>query len=304
MNRDPKTGFQRVRGLFSWARQSVFRLIPRPVKNILKGFLLRLADAGQRRRRRVLFGEKARFVAPLWIINDGPRDYGIFRRNGDEFFNIFTGQCGLKNTDRIFDIGCGAGRKTIPLLDFVDPGSGGYDGLDVYQPHVDWCRKTMQAEYPHFRFHFKDIWSKLYNPTGRLKAAEVRFPFSDASFDFIIMGSVFTHLFMDDTAHYISEIGRVTRRGARGMVSFFLLNPESEKLIGEGRSEVNLVHDDGSGCKADNAERYESAVGHDERKIRTLFAAQGFDARPFYGSWCGRKDFLSYQDVVRIEKVR
>jgi SAM-dependent methyltransferase len=276
--------------------------VPRPVKTAAKNAFLHVADVFERSRRKRLFGDQVRFVPPLYLINDGPRDYTSFKQNGIEYFDIFVNRCGLKKTDRILDIGCGVGRKTIPLLDYVNPPTGAYEGIDVYAPHVAWCKKKIQAEYPHFRFQHADVWSKLYNPSGAIQAKQFDFPFPGGSFDFIIMGSVFTHLFTEDMEHYIDQIGRVLKPGARGMVSFFLLNPESEALILAGKSSMNLIYNAGDGCKADNAERFESAVGHREETVLKLFLKHGIRTTVFHGSWCGRGKFLSFQDVIRLDK--
>jgi hypothetical protein len=48
------------------------------------------------------------------------------------------------------------------------------------------------------------------------------------------------------------------------LVTFFLLNPESEALIAKGKSSVNLVYEAEHGSKTDNANRLETAVGHQE----------------------------------------
>jgi hypothetical protein len=48
----------------------------------------------------------------------------------------------------------------------------------------------------------------------------------------------------------------------------------------------------------------ESAIGYKEGFIRTLFMDSGLNiVEPIhYVSWCGRKDFMSYQDIIVAEK--
>ena len=48
----------------------------------------------------------------------------------------------------------------------------------------------------------------------------------------------------------------------------------------------------------------ESAVAYDEPYIRTLFPRCGLEiAEPIhYGSWCGRIEFLNYQDIILAVK--
>lgn len=251
--------------------------------------------------KRKLFGNQAYLVPPLELMDDGPRDYAIFKQNGEEFFDIFVKLCGLKPNHRVLDVGSGIGRKTLPLLTYLTTGS--YEGLDLVESQVKWCQDKISSEYPNFRFRRIDIWSGHYNPSGKVKASEYRFPFEDGEFDFVILGSVFTHMFAEDMKNYMSEISRVLKPGARGMISYFLLNSESKRLIAEGKSTLGIVYEVESGCKADNPNRLETAVGHDEGHVMELYEIFGMRTNIFYGSWCGRAEFLSYQDIIVLEKM-
>jgi hypothetical protein len=48
----------------------------------------------------------------------------------------------------------------------------------------------------------------------------------------------------------------------------------------------------------------ERAVAYDEAHVRSLFEKYGLKiTSPVnYGYWCGRKEFLSYQDIIVAEK--
>ena len=86
------------------------------------------------------------------------------------------------------------------------------------------------------------------------------------------------------------------------MISYFLLNPESETLIAGGLSTQRLVYEAGPGCRADNPDRLESAVGHGEKEVHDLIRSVGMKTKIFYGSWCGREQYVTYQDMVCIQK--
>jgi hypothetical protein len=49
----------------------------------------------------------------------------------------------------------------------------------------------------------------------------------------------------------------------------------------------------------------ESAVAYDERLIRSLYGKHRLEiVEPVrYGSWCGRKIFISYQDIIVAYKM-
>ena len=96
---------------------------------------------------------------------------------------------------RVLDIGSGIGNLAIGLLDHL---RGGYDGVEIHAEAVCWCQETITSRYPAFRFHRADVSSGAYNAEGRQSASAYRFPFADSSFDFIMLGSVFTHMLPDE----------------------------------------------------------------------------------------------------------
>lgn len=251
------------------------------------------------RLKKTVFGDLAPMVPPLYLMQDGARDYREFRQNGLDAFQRCL-DFGLRPTDRILDIGSGIGRKTLPLLAFLRGGS--YEGIDPIARQVRWCVEKITPKYPNFKFRKIDVWNKLYNPSGHLKPSDFTFPFKDNEFDFVILGSVFTHMFSGDMRHYINEIARVLKAGAHGMITFFLLNHESEALITDGKSSLNLIYEYEDGSKASNSERLESAVGHQEHTVLDVFEHRGLKAEVAErGSWCGRTASY-YQDVIKITR--
>ena len=82
----------------------------------------------------------------------------------------------------MLDVGSGIGRKTILLTDYLNH-EGSYEGLDIVKTGIDWCTERITCKYPRFKFQLIDVLNQHYNPTGRYKASEYRFPFPDESFD-------------------------------------------------------------------------------------------------------------------------
>lgn len=245
-------------------------------------------------------GRRNPLIPPRWLHHIGLGDYSAI---GDEFFAYFCKLCALRPDERVLDIGCGTGRMALPLTAYLRDGT--YDGLDIVAESVGWCERVYTPRHPNFRFHFADMRNDLYNPRGKYRARDYRFPFEAASFDFVFLTSVFTHMVAGDMENYLSEIGRVLRPGGRTLISYFLLNPDSERLIREGRS-AHTFRGEKDGYRTDRPDRPEVAVAYAESRVRDLYTRHGFEIREpvHYGTWCGRADGMSWQDIMIASKTR
>ena len=228
---------------------------------------------------------------------------GDFRKIGAEFLGHFRTLGGLKPTDRVLDVGCGIGRMAIPLTHFLSE-QGSYEGFDVVPSGIEWCRAQITARYPNFQFRLADLRNPTYNPDGSGQAAGYRFPYDDGAFDFVFLASVFTHLMPEEVRRYLSECARVMRAGGTLFATYFLLNDESVAGMEQGRSRVDLRHDLGE-CRVAYLRSPSEAVGYQEALVRQRLAERGLAlVEPIhYGSWCGRREFLSFQDIVIASRV-
>src|SRR5437763_6209694 len=186
-----------------------------------------------------LFGRYASLIPPLELMHDGPVGFEEFKTNGEEFFRYYTQLCDLKPHEKMLDVGSGIGRKTFLLTDYLND-EGSYEGLDIVKKGIDWCTERITRKYPRFKFQLIDVCNQHYNPTGRYKASEYRFPFADESFDFVVLGSVFTHMVIEDMEHYLCEVARVLKTGGRCLISFFLLDESSVTAMRADKSAVDL----------------------------------------------------------------
>lgn len=234
---------------------------------------------------------------------DGPRDILSFKKNGNEFFKYYIELCNLKPEEKILDIGCGIGRKTIPLIKYMNE-SGKYVGFDIIKAGIDWCINKISKKYPNFQFQLVDVYNKYYNPKGKYKPSEFRFPLNADSFDFVAAGSVFTHMLPEDVENYISEIARVLKKGGRSLITYFLLTNESRELITEKKSDLDFKYDMVK-YMTTNPDIPENAVCYSEKYIIDTYEKNGMKIiNPiYYGSWCGRQNYLSYQDIIIAVKT-
>jgi ubiquinone/menaquinone biosynthesis C-methylase UbiE len=102
-----------------------------------------------------------------------------------------------------------------------------------------------------------------------------------------------------DMQNYLREISRVLKPGGRCLITFFLLNEESRTLLDQGLGTLKFPYA-GQDCMLASQDPPEAAVAFDENFIRQCYAARGLEIlEPVrYGNWCGRKEALSYQDIL------
>ncbi|MCP4152412.1 MAG: methyltransferase domain-containing protein [bacterium] len=227
---------------------------------------------------------------------------GDFETIGKEFFNHFTGLCHLKPGERVLEVGCGLGRIAVPMVDYLKDG-GSYEGFDIVKSGITWCRKNITPRAPNFRFQVADVYNYAYHPNGRYPATRYEFPYEDGTFDFVFLTSVFTHMVLPDMENYLSQISRVLKKDGRCFITFFLLNEESLALVEKGASAVDFKYEE-KGYRIMDPANPEIAVAYPEKNIMDLFKKNGMavETPVRYGSWCGRKTFASYQDMVIAKK--
>lgn len=245
-------------------------------------------------------GSRPEMVPPRRMIFIGGQD---FIKVGDEFLIYFKELGKLTPEASVLDIGCGIGRMARPLTSYLSK-KGRYEGFDIDRRGIEWCERNITPKFPQYNFRFVDIYNELYNPKGSIHSTEFRFPYTDESFDFIFLTSVFTHMFPPDVENYTKEIARVLRKGGRTLITYFLWNEESKALIKAGKSSINFQYEI-NGCISSEEAVPESAISLTQEFVETLHQKYGLAIQPpiHYGSWCGRSNYLSYQDIVVASKT-
>ena len=230
----------------------------------------------------------------LWFVG-GEENYQAVN---EEFMRYFLAFGGLEPDHIVLDVGCGIGVMASRLTKFLND-QGSYLGLDIVNTGIRWAQNNISSRFPNFTFRHVDVFNKHYNPKGRLRPTEFSFPCQDASFDFVFLKSVFTHLLPDSIQHYLTEIRRVLKPSGRCLLTIFLLNDESLDLITRGESSVPFVQQLGD-CRVLDPRYPETAVGIREADFSEWINRAQFRQLPptHYGSWCGRTRYLSYQDIV------
>jgi SAM-dependent methyltransferase len=223
---------------------------------------------------------------------------GKYKEVGAEFLSYLVELCALQPDDAVLDVGCGSGRIAMPLTGYLNR-EGHYAGFDVSRKAVAWCKENISRSHPNFDFRVADIQNGFYHRKGKIPPSEFLFPFPDASFDVVFLASVFTHMFPPDVKHYLHEIVRVLKPGGRCLSTFFLLNEESAALIEAKKGSFNFKHER-QGYRTVSAIWPEVSIAYPEPFVRDLYGKCSLQLREplCYGSWCGRTDYMSGQDVV------
>jgi SAM-dependent methyltransferase len=249
---------------------------------------------------------------------------GEYQKIGEDHLEYFKVLCGLQKNARVLDIGCGLGRMAIPVLRYLKKPMAifkkgkavNYHGVDICNESVVWCQNNISPKYPNARFEWMDVFNKLYNPKGKYPAAEYRFSFPDESFDFILLTSVFTHMLADEIENYLSEIHRMLKKGGICFITYFILNEESIQLVKENKDmkvfiyglKLNVPPFDQKldRCYSNGDTKVpEKLVAFKEAYIRSLYEKNGLEILDgiHYGCWCGRPQYVSYQDfIVSVKK--
>jgi SAM-dependent methyltransferase len=279
--------------MFSTLQPGLRALMPRSVRRAARAALDRLAILADR------IGSRTHDLTPPQTLIHG---IGSSWETGEHYLRHFRELCDLQPHETVLDIGCGVGRMAVPLTRFLGA-LGRYEGFDIIPANVRWCRRAITPRWPRFRFQHADIFNREYNPDGRLKGHEFRFPYPDATFDFAFLTSVFTHLMPAETAHYLHELQRVLKPGGRCLATFNLLNDEANLLIDAGKCRHMLQPRDGL-IRVHSHEVPEACVAIDEGFVIASAGEAGLVVDPpiRYGSWCGRDAGFDFQDIVILRR--
>lgn len=278
--------------------RTIRRFVPRPRLLLRKIYYFPLDTLDS------VLGRREELIPPRSLVFiGGDPSQEVFRQVGQRFFQFFVELCELQPSERVLDVGSGIGRMAVPLTRYLDR-TGSYEGFDIIPDGIKWCKENISRRFPNFQFSWANVFNGMYNRLGKQKAREYRFPYEEEAVDFVILTSVFTHMLPDDMQNYLSETRRVLKRSGRCLITFFLLNSESLKLIQEGRSSLDFAIEFGP-YRTISRKQPEAAIAYQESYVLRLLEGSGLRIRGpiHYGSWCGRAEFLDYQDIVIASRI-
>jgi ubiquinone/menaquinone biosynthesis C-methylase UbiE len=232
-------------------------------------------------------------------------DYGIrvdkYHEIGEEFSRHCRELAALMPESKVLDVGCGFAPLAAGLAPYLSA-AGSYTGIDAVPNGVEWAARTITPRFPNFQFAWIDLYNQTYHRSGRLDPRTFRFPYSDDKFDLVYLRSVFTHMLPEDVENYLSEVRRVMRPGARSLITYFLLNEESIRLMSGDRSYIDFQHD--FGVYRQHEPGPGGSIAYHEEHILGLYRKHrlALEGPIHYGYWCGRETGRSSQDIIVATK--
>lgn len=244
-----------------------------------------------------LLNSRKSFVPPDGENFIGPGD---FEKIGLEFFGYLRQYTNIHPNAHILEVGCGMGRMAAPMTSYFNNGS--YHGFDIVEEGIQWCKEKVAPNHPRFHFQIVDIYNKLYRPNGKLKAEAFSFPYQNEQFDIVLLTSVFTHMPANEMEHYLSEICRVLKKKGQAFITVFLIDEETKELQSLGKSFLQFIFPL-ENCYTINEQIPESNIAFDWEFFKNAFQRHSFTLEAkLNGSWSGRKDFVSFQDIIILRK--
>ena len=226
---------------------------------------------------------------------------GQFRKTGRDYLEFSKSLLDLRSNEKILEVGCGMGRFAHAFSKYIDE-NGSYDGIDPMLHVIEYCKDHIHKRYKNFNFQLIDIYNEEYNRDGKFSASNYKFPFSDNSFDFVFLHSVFTHLITNDMINYLKEISRVLKTNGRCLITYFLYSDKRLELMESQHHKFPFGHKFDN-YRLVNPDKPENAIAYDENFIRELFQKNNLTIQePIHYTHFNKKGDRKRQDFIIAKK--
>lgn len=234
-------------------------------------------------------------IPPKRLLRYGRRE---FVGTGEAYLGHLLDLAGLQPGHRVLDIGCGLGRIARPVVRYLDPGKGSYEGFDVDRTTIGWCRRAYARRHRNARFVRSDVFHPRNHPGGAHGAGDYRFPYADGAFDLVIASSIYPHMLEAETVHYLAESARVLAPAGRLFATFFVLDDVSRARMAAGEAALQFL-EPAEHVAVLSEDLPEEGVAYDAAWLAARLVEGGctFDSLT-PGSWRGLEDTRDLLDVV------
>jgi len=221
-----------------------------------------------------------------------------FIESGKQQLNLLKQYTNIGENSKVLDIGCGLGRTAIALSNYLDK-SGSYNGFDIVEKGIKWCKNGLGKGYPNFQFNLIKLHNDLYTSAGE-DASNFQFPYDNNSFDIIFNFSVFTHMEVKEINNYLKEIKRVLNSNGNALCTFFIYDETNEDYIANREGFHFPV--EGDGYRLMSKETVGGNIAIEKNYLISMITKAGFsNIRIIDGFWKDEVRDISkeeYQDIV------
>jgi len=151
---------------------------------------------------------------------------------GRENFNSIIENLALSRQAIVFDFGCGIGRTSLPLAEFLAKG-GQVVGSDMIPSQIKFCQEQFRQSFPNATFHsvlaenpHYDSYTTAPIDTAPIDEEQFFFKYRE-SFDLVVAFSVFTHFDPAMALRYLRHLRDVTKPGGHLFLTWFLSHPDN-----------------------------------------------------------------------------
>ena len=118
------------------------------------------------------------------------------------------------------------------------------------------------------------MYNSTYNPAGKIRAVDFKFPHADDEFDLVFLVSVFSNFAPDGLENYLRELCRIVKPEGSLYVNFFTYTNKSEAVDGVARRPYKYKFFHGHYAVVDE-ERPEGAIAYERNFVVDLAAKVG-----------------------------
>ena len=149
-------------------------------------------------------------------------------------FNSIVENLPLRRDHAVFDFGCGIGRTSVFLAEFLNEG-GCVVGSDIVPSWIQFCREHFAHPFPNATFYcvkaghpvYDDIIAATATDTTPVIDEEQFFPKYSEVFDVVVAFSVFTHFDPKMAAYYLKSLKDITKLSGHLFLTWFLDHPSN-----------------------------------------------------------------------------
>lgn len=228
---------------------------------------------------------------------------GDFVKQGKHQLDLLKKYVDIPADGKILDVGSGIGRTAFALKSCLTENAV-YDGFDVVEKGVLWCRKNISNECPNFSFKCTPLNNDLYHIASD-KADKFVFPYESDFYDTVFLFSVFTHMQPLEVQNYLNEISRVLSPKGKCLATFFYYSSVNEEFISSQNGEFIFPYKK-DGYRLMNEKVPSANIAFGENELKKMIANAGLHlSATIDGYWKGQQpgnELRDFQDVFVLEK--